>query len=196
MGIDLSISLFIYNLCNKYKILKIILYYLGLKFHNYYTILGVFFSIFIIIWKRTLFPLFIHILPLLCSYQIIQFIKKNVNKIRPGCSIKSMTQYIDKEYCLNNKKYESFPAGHAGVNSALTFALIINLYYSNNPAFFIFPIKNNTIKYLITIMGILTTISVGLYRIAEGYHSVFDTFAGIIIGGIIGLFIYILYLYV
>ena len=194
MSSDLSISLFIYKLCNKYKIIKIILYYLGIKFHNYYTVLGVFFSVFQIIYNRTLFPLFIHVLPLLCTYHIIQFIKKNVNKIRPGCKIKSMAQYIDKEYCVNKKKYESFPSGHAGVNSALIFALMVHLYYSNNPMFFIFPIKNNMIKYLISIIGIITTISVGVYRIAEGYHSVFDTCAGIIIGGLIGSFIYSIYM--
>ena len=113
--IDKKISEDIYKFVNTNKILQKIPYFLGLLPYEIYVIPGMFLAILQTIWLNSSNPIQFHLLPHWFAYSLFQFLKKDINRARPGCVDKSVSEYIDESHCNGNNLFESFPSGHTGV---------------------------------------------------------------------------------
>jgi membrane-associated phospholipid phosphatase len=185
--LDLKITKFIYNTINSNDILKSLPHIFGLLPYEIYVIPGMFLAILQVLLINSYNPIQFHLLPHWFAYSFFQFIKKAVDRGRPGCVNKSLGKYINPGHCKGSSKFESFPSGHMGVASSLAAALYMEMNYSKSPSFFSMKINSDYMKKIISRVGIFVAAMVGVHRISKGYHSFFDVVIGFIFGMAIGL---------
>lgn len=184
--IDKKLSADIYKLVNNNKILQNIPYFLGLLPYEIYVIPGMFLAILQTIWLNSSNPIQFHLLPHWFAYSLFQFLKKDINRGRPGCVDKSVSEYIDESHCKGNHIFESFPSGHTGVCFSLATALFMEMMYSEDPKFFEIRIESKNTRRLIACAGYFVATFVSIQRISKGYHHLGDCIIGALLGSIIG----------
>lgn len=184
--IDYKLTKTIYDLVNKNSFTKNIPNYFGLIPYEFYVIPGMYIAILQVIWLGTPSPVQFHLLPHWFSYSIFQFLKKSINRKRPGCFHKNLGEHINASHCAHGHELQSFPSGHTGVASSLATALFMEMFYSKNPKFFEISITKENTKKLISFIGIFVAIMVSIQRISKGYHSFIDVLSGMLIGISIG----------
>ncbi len=184
-SIDYKFTKAIYDLFDN-KNGKYIPKYLGLIPYEIYVLPGMYISILLVVWLGTPNPIQFHLLPHFFAYSIFQLLKRSINTPRPGCHYREMNKYIDKGHCKHGSEWQSFPSGHAGIAASLATALFMEMMYSDNPHFFEIKVQNINDRKRIAYLGILVSIFIILHRVSNGYHSLFDTIIGCIIGITIG----------
>ena len=184
--VDYKITKIIYDLVNSNSFTKNIPNYFGLIPYEFYVIPGMYVAILQVIWLGTPNPLQFHLLPHWFSYSIFQFLKKSIDRERPGCFHKNLGEHINSSHCSHGHELQSFPSGHTGVASSLATALTMEMFYSENPKFFEIKITKEHTKRIISGCGIFVAIMISLQRISKGYHSFFDVMSGMLIGVSIG----------
>lgn len=183
--IDYKLSQAIYDLFNQ-KNLKLLPNYLGLIPYEIYVLPGMYIAILQTIWLGTPNPTQFHLLPHFFAYSIFQLLKGTIKRPRPGCHIKSMKGFIDKGHCIGGHEWQSFPSGHSGIATSLAVALFMEMMYSDDPHFFEMNVDDIKTRRLIAFSGIFVASMVILHRVSKGYHSLFDSLTGMLIGGCIG----------
>jgi len=183
--IDYKLSKVIYDIFNK-EHMKYVPVVFGLIPYELYILPGMFLAILQTLWLGTPNPVQFHLLPHWFAYSIFQLLKGAIKTYRPGCWIKGMGEYIDKSHCMHGHEFQSFPSGHTGICASLTTALFCEMIYSQDPQFFEISISDKNTRYIIAGSGIFVCILVALHRVSKGYHSLFDTITGMILGICIG----------
>lgn len=183
---DKTISKKIYDLFNSNKVLKEMPHYLGLLPYEVYVLPGMYISILQMIWLNSSNPVQLHLLPHLFAYSLFGMLKGSIKRPRPGCSVKSMSNYINASHCTGSTKLQSFPSSHAGVGFALATALYLEMMHSENSVFFEMKIKSPAARKALAMTGFLVAIMVTLHRVSKGYHHLGDCVVGAIIGSIVG----------
>ena len=183
--IDFKLSRAIYDIFNQ-KTMKLIPNYLGLIPYEIYILPGMYLAIFQTLWLGTPNPVQFHLLPHWFAYSIFQLLKGSIKTYRPGCWIKGMGNFIDESHCMHGHEFQSFPSGHTGIASSLATALFCEMMFSADPHFFEIKLKNENIRRSIAFTGIFVAFMVGIHRVSKGYHSLFDSMTGMLIGMCIG----------
>jgi|TARA_B110000902_G_C14238469_1_gene561529 membrane-associated phospholipid phosphatase len=184
-AVDYRLSQAIYDLFNQ-KNMKLIPNYLGLIPYEVYVLPGMYLAILQVIWLGTPNPVQFHLLPHFFAYSMFQLLKGSIKTPRPGCHIKGMKGYIDEGHCSHGHEWQSFPSGHSGIATSLAVALFMEMMYSDDSHFFEINITDIKTKRLIAFSGIFVASMVILHRVSKGYHSLFDSLTGMLIGGCIG----------
>lgn len=183
--IDYKLSKIIYDIFNQ-KQAKYIPVFLGLIPYEIYILPGMYLAIFQTLWLGTPNPLQFHLLPHWFAYSIFQLLKGSIKTPRPGCWIKGMKKYIEPGHCLHGHEFQSFPSGHTGICASLATALFMEMMYSDDPHLFEINITNMKYRKLIAYTGIFVLFMICLHRVSKGYHSLFDSLTGMLIGVCIG----------
>ena len=183
--IDYQLSKSIYDLFDGTAI-KYIPNYLGLIPYEIYVLPGMYLAILQVVWLGTPNPIQFHLLPHFFAYSIFQLLKGSINTPRPGCHIKGMNKYIDKGHCSHGHEWQSFPSGHSGISASLATALFMEMMYSDDPHFFEINITDIKTRRLIAFSGIFIAAMMIVHRVSKGYHSLFDSITGALIGITIG----------
>jgi len=183
--IDFKLSRSIYDIFNK-EGMKLIPNYLGLIPYEIYILPGMYLAIFQLLWLGTPNPVQFHLLPHWFAYSIFQLLKGAIKTYRPGCWVKGMGDFIDKSHCLHGHEFQSFPSGHTGIASSLATALFCEMMFSKDPHFFEINIKDEKVRKGIAFTGLFVAFMVGIHRVSKGYHSLFDSMTGMLIGICIG----------
>lgn len=183
--IDYKLSRMVYDIFNQ-KNAKYIPVFLGLIPYEFYILPGMYLAIFQTLWLGSPNPLQFHLLPHWFAYSIFQLLKGSIKTPRPGCWIKGMQGYIDESHCSHGHELQSFPSGHTGICASLATALFMEMMYSDDPHFFEINIKDERIRKGIAFTGIFVAFMTGIHRVSKGYHSLFDSMTGMLIGMCIG----------
>ena len=157
--IDFQITKKIYNLFNN-KYLKKIPRYFGLIPYEIYVLPGMYIAILQVIWLNTPTPIQFHLLPHWFAYSIFQFLKKSINRWRPGCKYSQLSKYIDDSHCSHGHELQSFPSGHT--SAAFSGASFIHFRYG--------------LKYGIPLYCLASF--TGYSRIHANKHHIEDVMAG------------------
>ena len=184
-SIDYKLSKAIYDLFND-KNMKLIPNYLGLIPYEIYVLPGMYLAILQTIWLGTPNPTQFHLLPHFFAYSMFQLLKGSIKTPRPGCHIPGMKGYIDDSHCSHGHEWQSFPSGHSGIATSLAVALYMEMMYSEDPHFFEINITNPNTRKFIAGSGIFVASMVILHRVSKGYHSLFDSLTGMLLGACIG----------
>ena len=185
-SVELTISKFIYNLFNNNEILRYVPNLFGLIPYEIYVIPGMYLSLLQVIWLGTPNPVQFHLLPHWFSFSLFLLLKHAFKKERPGCFYEDLQEFIDEGHCADHTRFQSFPSSHAGIAMALASALYMEMTYSEDPHFFEMKIRSRNHRNIISSIGFLITIFIGIHRLSKGYHGFFDVIAGYIIGFCIG----------
>jgi membrane-associated phospholipid phosphatase len=183
--IDFKLSKAIYDLFNQ-KGVEQLPVWLGLVPYEFYILPGMYLAIFQTLWLGTPNPVQFHLLPHWFAYSIFQLLKGSIKTYRPGCWIKTMGKFIDESHCLHGHEFQSFPSGHTGIATSLATALFCEMMFSEDPHFFEMNIKNDKIRNGIAFIGLFVAFMTGIHRVSKGYHSLFDSMTGMLIGACIG----------
>ena len=183
--VDYRLSQAIYDLFNQ-KNMKLLPNYLGLIPYEIYVLPGMYLAILQTIWLGTPNPTQFHLLPHFFAYSMFQLLKGSIKTPRPGCHIKGMKGYIDEGHCIHGHEWQSFPSGHSGIATSLATALFMEMMYSDDPHFFEMNITNIKTRRLIAFAGIFVAFMVVVHRVSKGYHSLFDSLTGMLLGACIG----------
>lgn len=183
--IDYKLSRAVYDIFNQ-KNTKYIPVFLGLIPYELYILPGMYLAIFQTLWLGSPNPIQFHLLPHWFGYSIFQLLKGSIKTPRPGCWIDGMKGYIDDSHCLHGHEFQSFPSGHTGISSSLATALFMEMMYSDDPHFFEINIKDVNIRRAIAFTGLFVAFMTGIHRVSKGYHSLFDSMTGMLIGCCIG----------
>lgn len=183
--IDYKLSRAVYDIFNQ-KNMKYIPVFLGLIPYELYILPGMYLAIFQTLWLGSPNPIQFHLLPHWFGYSIFQLLKGSIKTPRPGCWIDGMKGYIDDSHCLHGHEFQSFPSGHTGISSSLATALFMEMMYSDDPHFFEINIKDVNIRRAIAFTGLFVAFMTGIHRVSKGYHSLFDSMTGMLIGCCIG----------
>ena len=185
-GLDIAITEGIYNFVNNNNLTRELPYYLGLLPYEIYVLPGMFIAMIQVILYSSYNPIQFHLLPHFFAFSLFQLIKGTVGRERPGCSRKSLGNFIDKSHCSGKQRFLSFPSGHTGIAFALATALYLEMNHSSNPKFFDIEIKDKKNQKLISYLGIFVAVFISIHRISKGYHYFSDTLVGGILGSTIG----------
>jgi len=183
--IDFKLSRAVYDIFNG-KVMHQIPNILGLIPYELYILPGMYLAIFQTLWLGTPNPVQFHLLPHWFAYSIFQLLKGSIKTYRPGCWIKGMGKFIDESHCLHGHEFQSFPSGHTGIASSLATALFCEMMFSEDPHFFEIKLKDEKVRTGIAFLGIFVAFMVGIHRVSKGYHSLFDSMTGMLIGICIG----------
>ena len=183
--IDYKLSRMVYDLFNQ-KNMKYIPVLCGLIPYEFYILPGMYLAIFQTLWLGTPNPIQFHLLPHWFGYSMFQLLKGSIKAPRPGCWIDGMKGYIDDSHCLHGHEFQSFPSGHTGISTSLATALFMEMMYSDDPHFFEINIKDMNIRRAIAYTGLFVAFMTGIHRVSKGYHSLFDSMTGMLIGACIG----------
>ena len=183
--IDFKLSRAIYDIFGGKNMNKIP-NYLGLIPYELYILPGMYLAIFQTLWLGTPNPIQFHLLPHWFAYSIFQLLKGSIKTYRPGCWIKGMGKFIDESHCMHGHEFQSFPSGHTGIASSLATALFCEMMFSEDPHFFEIKLKDEKVRLGIACVGIFVAFMVGIHRVSKGYHSLFDSMTGMLIGMCIG----------
>tara|TARA_B100001093_G_C26834671_1_gene1017795 strand:- start:686 stop:1591 length:906 start_codon:yes stop_codon:yes gene_type:complete len=184
-SIDYKLSKAIYDLFDD-DFVKHIPVYLGLIPYELYILPGMYIAIIQVLLLGTPNPIQFHLLPHWFAYSIFQLLKGSIKTPRPGCWIPGMKGFIDESHCSHGHEWQSFPSGHTGIAASLATGLFMEMLYSEDPHFFEISIKSIQTRRLIAFTGIFVAIITGLHRVSKGYHSLFDSCTGSLIGISIG----------
>ena len=184
-SIDYKLSKSVYDLFNN-DIMKYIPVFLGLIPYEIYILPGMYIAILQVLWLGTPNPIQFHLLPHWFAYSIFQLLKGSIKTARPGCWIPGMKKYIDESHCSHGHEWQSFPSGHTGIAFSLATGLFMEMMYSDDPHFFEINIKTMETRRLIAFTGLFVAMITGLHRVSKGYHSLFDSMTGSLIGVSIG----------
>jgi len=183
--IDYKLSRAVYDIFNQ-KNMKYIPVFCGLIPYEMYILPGMYLAIFQTLWLGTPNPLQFHLLPHWFAYSIFQLLKGSIKTARPGCWIKGMKGYIDESHCSHGHEFQSFPSGHTGISASLATALFMEMMSSDDPHFFEINITNPNIRKGLAFTGLFVSFMTGIHRVSKGYHSLFDSMTGMLIGICIG----------
>ena len=183
--VDYRLSRAIYDLFNQ-KQMKLLPNYLGLIPYEIYVLPGMYLAILQTIWLGTPNPTQFHLLPHFFAYSMFQLLKGSIKTPRPGCHIKGMKGFIDEGHCIHGHEWQSFPSGHSGIATSLATALFMEMMYSDDPHFFEINITDIKTRRLIAFIGIFVAFMVVVHRVSKGYHSLFDSLTGMLLGACIG----------
>ena len=183
--IDFKLSRAVYDIFNQ-KGIEQIPVWLGLIPYEFYIIPGMYLAIYQTLWLGTPNPIQFHLLPHWFAYSIFQLLKGSIKTYRPGCWIKGMGKFIDESHCLHGHEFQSFPSGHTGIASSLATALFCEMMFSEDPHFFEIKLKDEKVRQGIAFTGIFIAFMTGIHRVSKGYHSLFDSMTGMLIGMCIG----------
>ena len=167
-------------------------YYLGLLPYELYVLPGMFLAILVMLFKETPAPVQFHLLPHWFAYSMSMYLKKNVDRVRPGCERKEKGKRIDPKHCEEEPREESFPSGHTLIAFSLLIALFLFLLdptYNASGEKWIFG-EEGWVRTLTLIGATVVAINVAIHRVSFGYHHVSDVVAGAIIGSSIGFISY------
>ena len=91
-------------------------------------------------------------------------------------------------HCSHGHELQSFPSGHTGICASLATALFMEMM-CRTIHFFEINIKDERIRKGIAFTGIFVAFMTGIRRVSKGYHSLFDSMTGMLVGMCIGLFL-------
>jgi len=184
-SIDYKLSRAIYDLFDG-ETMKLIPNWLGLIPYEIYILPGMYLAIIQVLWLGSPNPIQFHLLPHWFAYSIFQLLKGSIKTPRPGCWIPGMKKFIDESHCSHGHEWQSFPSGHTGIAASLATALFMEMLYSEDPHFFEINIKSMGTRRLIAYTGVFVAFMIGIHRVSKGYHSLFDSMTGCLIGCCIG----------
>lgn len=188
LGLNLRLTKYIYDIVNSNTFFKEIPFWLGLLPYEVYVIPFMYLGILQVIWLGSPNDIQLHLLPHWFSFSFFQLIKGKTKIERPGCKYpKQLGEHIDQSHCEGKNRHKSFPSGHTGIAFSLATTLMMEMCFSDLPAFFEVPITNSLVQKIIAYTGYFVAIMTALQRVSKGYHSLLDITVGACIGIMIGI---------
>ena len=182
---------------NKNKFVALAPYYLGLLPYELYVLPGMFLAIVAMFFEQSFVPLHFHLLPHWFAFSIANYVKHNVNRVRPGCLVHGGGggSLMDPKHCQGATRNQSFPSGHTCIAVALATTLCRFLrdpsYDSSHKTLMgLLHFDDPFMKETTIVLAFLVAIMISLHRVSYGYHNVSDVIAGALLGYAIGFTTY------